>query len=61
VWGILDRKTGTIEQHDAQDDARDSDIPDDISECVLLKGGEVLVLAPERMPVASPVAAVLRW
>ena len=61
MWGTLDRKTGEIERHEAQGDARDADITDDISECVLLKGGEVLVLAPERMPAASPVVAMLRW
>ncbi len=34
---------------------------DDLAECVLTRGGKVLLVPGARMPSSSPVAATLRW
>jgi hypothetical protein len=61
VWGRLDRESGRIDPASSQQGPQDDDILDDLAEGVLVRGGEVLVLPPERLPVPGPVAAVLRW
>jgi len=61
LWGRLDRADGSVVQHSAQQDTRDDDIFDDLAECVLTRSGEVLLLPADRMPSASPLAAILRW
>ncbi len=61
VWGRLDRTTGAVVLHEAQRDAHDDDILDDIAQAVLSRGGEVLLLEPERLTNGTKLAAVLRW
>jgi hypothetical protein len=61
VWGILDRKTGSIETRDRQRDTEDADVLDDISEEALKRGGEVYVIPRSRMPSAGPIAAIYRF
>jgi len=61
VWGRLDRDTGDIELHESQQDADDDDVLDDIAQAVLARGGEVLLLEPERFTNGTKVDAVLRW
>lgn len=61
VWGVFDSATGEVTRREAQADSHDDDVVDDVAQAVLARGGEVLVLEPDRMPGGSPVAAVLRW
>jgi hypothetical protein len=61
VWGRLDPTTGEIELGDGRRDHNEDDVLDDLAEAVLLRGGDVFAVARERMPNASPVAALLRW
>lgn len=61
VWGRLDRVTGEVALHERQQDAHDDDVLDDIAQAVLSRGGEVLLLEPERLTNGTKVAAVLRW
>ncbi len=61
LWGRLDRATGELELHERQVEAHDDDVLDDLAEAVILRGGDVFALGPERMPSRSPVAAILRW
>jgi len=61
LWGVLDRASGAIVRHSSQRDTHDDDLLDDLAECVLTRGGEVLLMPAARMPTASPVAALLRW
>ena len=61
LWGRLDPTTGAVERHDKQEDAHDDDVLDDISEAVILRGGEVYAFDKARMPTKSPIAATLRW
>ncbi|HUG52656.1 MAG TPA: hypothetical protein VMR21_03615 [Vicinamibacteria bacterium] len=61
VWGALDPDSGAIARRPGQQDSRDDDVLDDLAEAVLARGGEVLMLAPERLPGGGPAAAVLRW
>jgi hypothetical protein len=64
LWGRMDPSTGDIQLHqdvNAQRDARDDDVIDDISEAVILRGGSVWSFEKGRMPTKSPLAAVLRW
>jgi hypothetical protein len=60
LWGMFDRKTGKLETHDSQLDARDGDVLDDFSQMVVSSGGNVVVLDSHFMPSASPVAAIFR-
>lgn len=60
IWGRIDRTTGEHELHNERREG-DGDVLDDLAEMTLLRGGEVLVLAPDRMPSASPLAAVYRY
>jgi len=61
LWGMLDRKSGKVVQHVTQQDTRDGDVLNDLTECVLARGGEVWMVQAARMPSSSPVAAILRW
>ena len=61
LWGHLDRASGELSLHERQTDHRDDDVLDDLAEAVLLRGGDVFSVPRERMPSASPVAALLRW
>jgi hypothetical protein len=61
VRGQFDRTTGEITKKGARDSSLGDDLGDDLAEAVLLRGGEVLTLAPENMPSDQPVAAIFRW
>jgi hypothetical protein len=61
LWGRLERESGVVIQHPTQQDTRGDDVLDDLAECVLTRDGEVLLLPTDRMPSASPAAAILRW
>ena len=61
LWGMLDRENGKVVQHVTQQDTHDGDVLNDLTECVLARGGEVLMVQAARMPSRSPVAAILRW
>jgi hypothetical protein len=60
-WGHLDPASGAVTLSEGQSDHRDDDVLDDLAEAVLLRGGDVFAVPPERMPSGSPVAALLRW
>lgn len=59
-WGELDAASGRVRRSDEPLERKD-DVLDDVAELVLTRGGDVLVLPPERMPDGSDVAALLRW
>ncbi|TMQ48323.1 MAG: hypothetical protein E6K75_03340 [Candidatus Eisenbacteria bacterium] len=61
VWGLLDRKTGALELHERQRDARDADVLDDIAEETFKRGGEVYVIPRSAMPGRKPIAAIYRF
>jgi hypothetical protein len=61
LWGRLERESSAITPHPARPGARNDDVLDGLAECVLTRGGEVLLLAADRMPGPSPAAAILRW
>jgi hypothetical protein len=61
LWGMLDCENGKVVQHATQQDTRDGDVLNDLTACVLARGGEVLTVQAARMPSRSPVAAILRW
>jgi len=61
VWGVLDRATGSVTRHEAQADERDGDLADDIAEEAFLRGAEIFVLPPNRMPTLQPLAAIYRF
>jgi len=61
VWGILDRKTGSIETRERQRDTEDADVLDDIAEEALKRGGEVYVIPRSTMPSQGPIAAIYRF
>lgn len=61
LWGALDHATGTLQYHDTQRDAHDDDVLDELGEVVLLRGGQVFSLLPERMPEGALAAALFRW
>jgi hypothetical protein len=58
--GRLDAETGAISEGDSDDPTVD-DVFDDLGEEVLRRGGEVVVVPPERMPTDSGVAAIYRY
>jgi hypothetical protein len=60
LWGELDAASGRVRRSDEPVERKD-DVLDDVAELVLTRGGDVLVLAPDRMPDGSEVAALLRW
>lgn len=59
VWGEIHRRTGQIDFHEKQINAKDDDILDDIACEVIRHGGEVVVLKQDDMPTRSPAAAIL--
>ncbi|HSQ58934.1 MAG TPA: hypothetical protein VLT84_00640 [Acidobacteriota bacterium] len=61
VWGMLDRANGEIMLHDRQLHDRDGDLVDDVAEEAVVRGAEVYLLPRDRMPSASPVAALYRF
>jgi hypothetical protein len=61
VWGILDRKTGSIERRDAQKDTEDADVLDDVAEEAFKRGAEVYVIPRASMPGTGPIAAIYRF
>jgi hypothetical protein len=63
LWGRMDLVHGTFVLRAGEEDLEpgDSDLIDDLCELTLVKGGEVVEIAPERMPTEVPVAAVLRY
>lgn len=63
IWGRLDRSTGRTEvvTEGGGDPAADVvELLDELTEIVLLHGGQVLPVPPERMPVESGAAGILR-
>jgi hypothetical protein len=60
AWGIVDPATGHVRRTAAQQDSHDDDVLDDVAEAVLLRGGEVFLLSPDRMPRGREVMAELR-
>jgi hypothetical protein len=61
IWGILDRKTGSIQVHERQMNADDADVLDDIAEESLKRGGDVYVVPRASMPGSGPIAALFRF
>ena len=63
VWGHLDRETGECHLDDtgASNGFARADVIDDLCELTLVQGGEVVEVAPARMPSLSPVAAIHRY
>jgi hypothetical protein len=59
VWGRLDPVSGSCFVRGGQQQAGDADIIDDLCELTLLSGGDVVEVAPERMPLDAQVAAVV--
>lgn len=64
VWGELDRENGNIdidsEQTANPNAAHTTDLLDDLAEFVIQRGGKAFAIPTNRMPVDSPVAAILR-
>jgi hypothetical protein len=60
AWGIVDPATGRVRRTAVQQGSHDDDVLDDAAEAVLLRGGEVFLLSPERMPRSREFAAELR-
>lgn len=58
--GKLDPNTGELQLGKELCGLQD-DLLDDLSEAVLLRGGEVYSFEKSRMPSKSPIAATLRW
>jgi hypothetical protein len=61
VWGTLDHVTGQVQRTDMQQGSYDDDVLDDIAEAVLVHGGDVITLSPERMPAGREAVAQLRY
>jgi hypothetical protein len=61
VWGVLDRKTGSIERREAQRDAEDADVLDDVAEEAFKRGAEVYVVPRASLPGTGPIAAIYRF
>lgn len=60
IHGILDPVSGEIRQADSGDPKAD-DLLDDLSELVLRRGGEVVVVPAADMPSPTGVAAIYRY
>jgi len=60
VPGHIDSSSGRIEFDDISHPHID-DLLDDLAELVLNKGGQVVVVPPERMPVTTGAAAIYRY
>ena len=61
LFGRVDRTTGEVTLHAGQTGPQDDDVLDDLAEIVLARGGEVIVLPPERMPDDAAAVATFRW
>lgn len=61
LFGRVDRTTGEVTLHAGQTGPQDDDVLDDLAEIVLERGGEVLVLDPERIPGEAAAVATFRW
>ncbi|RPH70026.1 MAG: hypothetical protein EHM78_13020 [Myxococcaceae bacterium] len=61
LWGKLDRTTGDLEVREEQLDTEDAEVIDDLSETVLLRGGDVFEVPRGALPNGSPVAAIYRY
>jgi len=63
LWGTFDRRTGALEViRDGGDDPGPDavELLDELAEIVLLKGGAILVVPPDRMPTDTGAAGILR-
>jgi hypothetical protein len=60
IPGSLDRTSGSISHGDLASPQVD-DMLDDLTELVIAKGGEVVVVPAARMPTASGLAAIYRY
>lgn len=60
VWGVLDRTSGDVTVRRGPQRVGDADVVDDLCEVVLQHGGDVVEIARERMPCASPVGVIVR-
>ena len=60
IPGRIDPATGAFRRDDLLDPAID-DALDDLGQLVMEKGGEVVIVPPERMPTASGAAAIFRY
>lgn len=63
IWGRLDRATGAVDvvQRGGEDPgATAAELLDELSEVVLLHGGEVRVVPADRMPTGTGAAGILR-
>jgi len=63
VWGRIDRSTGSseiIREGGTDPDGESVDLLDELAELTIQHGGRALVLAGERMPTITGLAAVLR-
>ncbi|HSV12701.1 MAG TPA: hypothetical protein VLI90_00475 [Tepidisphaeraceae bacterium] len=60
IPGMLSQNSGFIEQA-RPEDPRADDVLDDLTELVLKRDGQVLVLPPEAMPTDTGVAAIYRY
>ena len=61
LFGRVDRVSGEVTLHAGQTGPQDDDVLDDLAEIVLARGGEVVVLTPERMPDEAAAVATFRW
>jgi hypothetical protein len=59
VWGKLDAGSGECAVRSGTPGTGDPDIIDDVCEIVLQHGGDVVEVAPERMPFGAPIGAVV--
>lgn len=60
IPGTFDAASGAISRGKLEDPTTD-DLLDDIGECVLKAGGEVIIVPAERMPERSGLAAIFRY
>ena len=61
LFGRVDLSTGEVTLHAGQTGPQDDDVLDDLAEIVLVRGGEVVVLPPARMPDEAAAVATFRW
>lgn len=59
--GSIDAESGALTIVDSADTPGVGDIYDDLAEAVLRTGGEVVIVAPERMPTLTGIAAIYRY
>lgn len=63
LWGRMDpnRAHFVLREDGAEIQPGDSDLIDDLCEMALVRGGDAVEVAPERMPTDVPIAAILRY